>query len=84
MSFYDSPCPSGFNGSDFLLDLYTYQYLNTTFQRNREPPVSYKDEYSTEVLADRAYRFLEDAIAADEPFLTVIAPSVPPLQRQVH
>lgn len=77
VSNYDSPYPSGFNGSDFLLDPYTYQYLNATFQRNQEPPVSHKGEYSTGLLADKAYGFLQDAIAADEPFFLAIAPSAP-------
>ena len=30
---------AGWNGSDFLLDPYTYEYLNATMQRNRDDPV---------------------------------------------
>ncbi|RMZ87574.1 hypothetical protein DV736_g5199, partial [Chaetothyriales sp. CBS 134916] len=74
---YDSPFPSGFNGSDFLLDPYTYQYLNATFQRNQEEPVSYESEYSTDVLTSKAYGFLDEAIAADRPFFVAIAPNAP-------
>lgn len=74
---YDSPFPSGFNGSDFLLDPYTYQYLNATFQRNRDAPVSHEGEYSTDVLAQKAYGFLDDAITEENPFFLAIASNAP-------
>jgi N-acetylglucosamine-6-sulfatase len=74
---YDSPFPAGFNGSDFLLDPYTYQYLNATFQRNKDAPVNHHGEYSTDVLAEKAYGFLDDAIAAENPFFLVVAPNAP-------
>lgn len=74
---YDSPFPSGFNGSDFLLDPHTYEYLNASFQRNQDPPVNREDEYSTDVLAGKAYGFLDDAIIADNPFFLSIAPIAP-------
>ncbi|OAP55881.1 hypothetical protein AYL99_10033 [Fonsecaea erecta] len=74
---YDAPFVKGFTGSDFLLDPHTYEYLNASFQRNREPPVSYEGEYSTDVLAGKAYGFLEDAIGEKKPFFLTIAPSAP-------
>lgn len=74
---YDSPFPAGFTGSDFLLDPYTYQYLNSTFQRNQESPVSHEGEYSTDVLAAKAYGFLDEAIAAEDPFFLTIASNAP-------
>ena len=77
VSNYHSPYPSGFNGSDFLLDPFTYQYLNASFQRNQEAPVSHEGEYSTDVLAKKAYGFLEDAITADRPFFLAVAPNAP-------
>lgn len=77
MSNYDSPFPAGFNGSDFLLDPHTYEYLNASFQRNRDPPVSYEGNYSTDVLAEKAYDFLHTAIAGDQPFFLTIAPNAP-------
>lgn len=77
VSNYDSPFPSGFNGSDFLLDPFTYEYLNASFQRNQDAPVSHEGEYSTDVLARKAYGFLEDAIAAERPFFLTIAPIAP-------
>lgn len=77
MDNYNSPYPKGFTGSDFLLDPYTYQYLNATFQRNQDRPVSHNGEYSTDVLAGKAYGFLEDAISANHPFFLTIAASAP-------
>jgi len=74
---YDSPFPAGFTGSDFLLDPHTYEYLNATFQRNQDAPVSHEGEYSTDVLAGKAYDFLDEAIAAQSPFFLTIAPVAP-------
>ena len=74
---YDSPHAAGWTSSDFLLDPYTYRYLNATFQRNHDKPVSYEGKYSTDVLAQKAYAFLEDAVAAKKPFFLGIAPTAP-------
>ncbi|KAK3496465.1 arylsulfatase [Neurospora crassa] len=76
---YDSPYIAGCNGSDFLLDPYTYSYLNATFQRNRDPPVSYEGQYSVDVLAEKAYGFLGEAAknVHNRPFFLGIAPIAP-------
>ncbi|KAL3486221.1 alkaline-phosphatase-like protein [Aspergillus germanicus] len=74
---YNSPYAGGFTGSDFLLDPYTYNYLNSTFQRTGEAPRSYEGEYVTDVLAQKAYRLLDEAVAAENPFFLTIAPSAP-------
>ena len=71
---YDKPYPKGFTGSDFLLDPFTYQYLNASFQRNREPPVNYAGEYSTDLIAGKALGFLEEAANDTKPFFLGIAP----------
>lgn len=76
-SNYDSPFPAGWTGSDFLLDPYTYEYWNATMQRNRELPRSYEGHYSTDVVAGKAYGFLDDALNADKPFFITIAPTSP-------
>lgn len=81
---YDTPFPAGFNGSDFLLDPYTYDYLNSTFQRNRDPPVSHEGDYSTDVLAEKAYGFLEDALQSERPFFLAIAPIAPHSNLRFH
>lgn len=74
---YNAPYPAGFTGSDFLLDPYTYQYLNSTWQRNQDKPVSYKDQYTTDVLVEKANGFLTDAIELGHPFFLAIAPVAP-------
>lgn len=72
---YDKPFPKGWTGLDALLDPYTYEYLNSTFQRNQEPPVSWEGYYSTDVLLEKAHGFLEDALADSKPFFLTIAPT---------
>ncbi|KAF4907265.1 Arylsulfatase [Colletotrichum viniferum] len=74
---YHSPHAAGWTGSDFLLDPFTYSYLNATFQRNQDPPVSHEGECSTDVLAGKALDFLDDAVAASKPFFLGIAPVAP-------
>lgn len=74
---YHSPYVKGFTGSDFLLDPFTYQYLNSSYQRNHDPPVSYEGRYTTDVLAEKSYGFLADAIAQEDPFFLTIAPIAP-------
>ncbi|KAF5622580.1 Arylsulphatase [Fusarium tjaetaba] len=71
---YHSPYPKGFTGSDFLLDPFTYQYLNSSFQRNRDPPVKYEGRYSPDVIAEKAYGFLDEAAQHQKPFFLGIAP----------
>lgn len=74
---YDSPFPAGWSGSDFLLDPFTYSYLNSTYQRNRDPPVSHEGEYSVDVLAQKTYDFLDDAVSSERPFFLVASPVAP-------
>lgn len=74
---YNSPYVSGFNGSDFLLDPFTYSYLNSTYQRNHDAPVSYEGHYSVDVTANKSFGFLKDALAGQRPFFLVAAPIGP-------
>ncbi|KIX01793.1 uncharacterized protein Z518_09520 [Rhinocladiella mackenziei CBS 650.93] len=74
---YDSPYARGFNGSDFLLDPYTYQYDNAVMTRNGGRPVSYKGNYSTDVVAKKASGFLKEAMSHDEPWFLAVAPIAP-------
>jgi len=74
---YHSPYVRGWNGSDFLLDPYTYSYLNSTFQRNQDPPRSYEGQHSVDVLAEKAYGFLDDAAKGSRPFFIGLAPVAP-------
>jgi arylsulfatase A-like enzyme len=59
------------------LDPYTYDYWNATFQRNKDAPVSHPGEYSTDLIASKAFGLLDDAVAADKPFFLSIAPIGP-------
>ncbi|KAE8450080.1 hypothetical protein EG329_006861 [Mollisiaceae sp. DMI_Dod_QoI] len=74
---WNSPHPKGWTSSDFLLDPHTYQYLNATFQRNSAPPVSYEGQYSTDVLAEKAYGLLNEGIYLKQPFFLTVAPVAP-------
>jgi len=72
---YNAPYVKGFNGSDFLLDPYTYQYYNARMTRNGAPPVSYEGQYSPDVTAQKAYDFLDEASTHKEPWLLAISPA---------
>ena len=74
---YNVPYVAGFNGSDFLLDPYTYSYLNSTYQRNHDPPVSYEGRYTADVLEEKAFGFLDEATTVQRPFFLAIAPISP-------
>ncbi|KAL4863349.1 hypothetical protein BDV12DRAFT_29535 [Aspergillus spectabilis] len=74
---YHSPYVNGFNGSDFLLDPFTYSYLNSTYQRNRDEPVSYEGRHTVEVITEKALGFLDDGLAGDRPFFLTVAPVAP-------
>ena len=99
-SSYNKPYPRGWNYSDFLLDPFTYEYLNATMQRNielagqdaiHEEPRSYEGQYVTDVIAEKSYEFLEEAIRQryDEggdrkPFFLTIAPTAPHSNVHIH
>ncbi|KAM3422102.1 Arylsulfatase [Cercospora zeina] len=79
---YGSPRAAGWTGSEFLLNPYTYEYLNATFVRNHDGrPVSYEGQYSTDVISDMALGFLDDALneyeQENKPFFMTIAPNAP-------
>lgn len=78
---YATPHAAGWTGSEFLLDPYTYEYLNATFQRNQDHPVSYEGQYSTDVVANKSFEFLADGLdaykASGKPFFLTIAPTAP-------
>lgn len=59
------------------MDPFTYNYMNSSFQRNQDPPQSYEGEYVTDVLAQKAYGLLDEAVDAKQPFFLMIAPSAP-------
>ncbi|KAL5044367.1 hypothetical protein BDW71DRAFT_186226 [Aspergillus fruticulosus] len=74
---YHSPYVNGFTGSDFLLDPFTYSYLNSTYQRNRDEPMSYEGRHTVEVITEKALGFLGDGLKGDRPFFLTVAPVAP-------
>lgn len=74
---YDKPHVAGFTESDFLLDPFTYDYLNSTYQRNHDPPVSYEGRHTTEVITEKALGLLDHALEGDQPFFLAVAPIAP-------
>jgi len=60
-----------------LLDPGTYVYYNATLQRNQEPPRNFPGEYNTDLIADRALGFLDEAAASDKPFFIGAMPIGP-------
>ncbi|KAH8663062.1 alkaline-phosphatase-like protein [Tricladium varicosporioides] len=74
---YDKPVAGGFTGSDFLLDPFTYQYWNATTSRNGEKPINYAGQYSPDLIAEKAYGFLDEAVKQEKPFFLVAAPIAP-------
>ncbi|OAA80225.1 Arylsulfatase [Akanthomyces lecanii RCEF 1005] len=76
-SNYNSPYVNGFNGSDFLCGAETYNYFNPMYQRNREPPKTYKGQYTTDLLWNKSRGFLDDARKSNQPFFLTMAPVSP-------
>ncbi|KAI1372803.1 Arylsulphatase [Hypoxylon crocopeplum] len=74
---YDSPHAAGWTASDFLLDPFTYWYMNSTYQRNHDAPVSYEGQHSVDVLAEKALGLLDEAFKARKPFFLGLAPVSP-------
>lgn len=77
ISTYNDPFVKGFNGSDFLLDPYTYSYYNSTYQRNHEEPRNYNGQHTTDVITEKSMGFLEDALQGDRPFFLTVSPVAP-------
>lgn len=59
-----------------------YVYYNATYQRNRDEPHYLPGSYSTDVVADTAVEFLEDAAShKDRPFFLNVMPIGPHFER---
>ena len=55
----------------------TYQYLNTTFQHNFDPPQQYPGDYATDLLSDKALAWIDEAAKGSAPFFLAINPVNP-------
>ena len=60
-----------------LIEPGTYDYLNSSWARNHDSPIFHPGEYNTDLVAEKAYGFLEDAHKAGSPFMMTIAPIAP-------
>ncbi|KAF4963398.1 hypothetical protein FZEAL_10938 [Fusarium zealandicum] len=74
---WNDPLPAGWNGTEFLVDPNTYNYMNATFQRNQEPPRDFPGQYCGDLVEERALGFLDDAAAESRPFFLGVAPIGP-------
>lgn len=74
---YNKPFINGFNGSDLLCGSATYNYFNPMYQRNKDPPVTYKNQYTTDLLWNKSMGFLDDARKSRQPFFLIMAPVAP-------
>ncbi|KAI0376672.1 Arylsulphatase [Hypomontagnella monticulosa] len=74
---YDSPHAAGWTASDFLLDPFTYWYMNSTYQRNHDPPVSFEGRHTVDVIEEKALGLLDEAHEAGKPFFLGVAPVSP-------
>ncbi|KAF4307599.1 Arylsulfatase [Botryosphaeria dothidea] len=77
VSNYNETFAKGFNGSEFLLDPYTYKYYDSVMTRNGAEPVSYAGNYSTDVIKDKILGFLDEALSHERPWFVVAAPIAP-------
>lgn len=74
---YDDPYARGFNGSDFLLDPYTYKFFGAAMVRNDGEVANYTGQYNTDVIAQKTFEFLAEALSHPDPFFIVSAPIAP-------
>ena len=74
---YDSPHLAGWDGTNFLLDPGTYSYLNPIYQKNKDPPVHYRDRHTTDLIQDFSRELIDEALGSDKPFFVALAPMAP-------
>ena len=74
---YDQPFVNGFNHSSFLLEPYTYQYLNTTWTIDHLQLESDVWTHTTNLTSKKALAYIEDAAPAKRPFFLMVAPIGP-------
>lgn len=60
-----------------LIDPGTYSYYNACWQADQNPPVWRAGEYNTDIVADAALEFLDEASKSDRPFFLGVAPIAP-------
>lgn len=63
---------------------WTYLYYEPGIQRNDKPPVVYNGSYTNDVVANEALDLIDQAVAADKPFVVVAAPVGPHSAGGIH
>ena len=81
---YDTFFLAGSTGPELPLDPYTYDYPDSTWQRDRDSSVSYEGQCTTDILAHTAKAFSYDAFQADQPFFFIMAPVASHSNVEVH
>ncbi|KAK2612612.1 hypothetical protein QQS21_001384 [Conoideocrella luteorostrata] len=81
---YNTPFAAGWTRSDFLLDPGTYRYLDGIMSLDYGNYRSIRNEYSTDVIANRSLEFLKNAIDAGKPFFLGVTPIGPHANTDQH
>ncbi|KAK5047192.1 hypothetical protein LTR84_006714 [Exophiala bonariae] len=75
---WNNPYPAGWNHTNYLVDPGTYVYNNACWQADTTPPIFRPGQYSTDVIASTAEKWIEEAtLKTDRPFFMGIAPIAP-------
>ncbi|KAG2497998.1 hypothetical protein HYH03_004257 [Edaphochlamys debaryana] len=71
-------CPRGFDVLDALVEPYVYMYYGPAFSKNCGPMVKHGfDEYSTDLIRDKAVEYIRQAATVDKPFFMQLTPIAP-------
>ncbi|GIL77381.1 hypothetical protein Vretimale_2794 [Volvox reticuliferus] len=81
-------CPQGWDTWDALVEPYTYLYNRPGFSTNCGPVEVLEDQYSTDVVSDKADKYIREAVAAGmanggtnyQPFYLQVTPIAPHTQ----
>ncbi|KAK2591996.1 hypothetical protein QQS21_010299 [Conoideocrella luteorostrata] len=74
---YNKPFAKGWTENEFLLDPFTYDYFNPSYQHNQEKPVQSKGQYTTDIMVEKVNGFVDKAKKSRKPFFMGIAPIAP-------
>lgn len=61
----------------FLLDPFTYEYLNSSWSINGSPPRQYPGNHTTDITLQNSLGLLDEAVKAGGPFFLAVAPIGP-------
>ncbi|KAG2498000.1 hypothetical protein HYH03_004259 [Edaphochlamys debaryana] len=71
-------CPWGFDVLDALVEPYVYTYWGPAFSQNCGPAYKFDESYySTDVIRDKAIKYIRDSSLKDKPFYLQLNPVAP-------